>query len=92
VNEQDFIGLFVPLILRLANNEGNFTYRVSAVNLMIPAYQRAGNQKEKIKTKFLELCSEETPMVRRVVASKIGDLAQVVEKEIVAQDLIQSIK
>ena len=30
--------------------------------------------------KFTELCGEETPMVRRVVAIKIGEIAQYMDK------------
>ena len=33
------------------------------------------NSKFKNYRKFTELCSEETPMVRRAVATKIGEIA-----------------
>ncbi|KAL4433336.1 hypothetical protein ABPG74_017440 [Tetrahymena malaccensis] len=92
LGEYEIINFYVPLILRLANNDTNFTCRVSAVNLMCPIYPRAGQHKDKIRAKFIELCSEETPMVRRAVASKIGELATVIEKEYVLTDLIQSVK
>jgi serine/threonine-protein phosphatase 2A regulatory subunit A len=36
-------------IIRLANNEQNFTYRVSATLLMCNVYPRAGPNKEKIR-------------------------------------------
>eukprot|EP00825_Cyclidium_porcatum_P001190 TRINITY_DN1053_c0_g1_i3.p1 TRINITY_DN1053_c0_g1~~TRINITY_DN1053_c0_g1_i3.p1 ORF type:complete len:415 (-),score=96.13 TRINITY_DN1053_c0_g1_i3:34-1278(-) len=55
-------------------------------------YQRAGQNKDKIRQKIIELCQEETPMVRRCVASKIGEFALVVEKEYVVTELIQSVK
>lgn len=61
---------------------------MSAVNLMVPIYTRAGPNKDKIRQKIIELCSEETPMVRRCVASKIGEFALVVEKEYVVSELI----
>ncbi len=37
------------MLFRLANNDSNFTCRVSAVNLMSPLYPRAGSSKEKIR-------------------------------------------
>lgn len=82
----------VPMILRLASNETNFTCRVSAVSLMCPLYARAGNLKEKIRQKFTELCSEETPMVRRVVAIKIGEISSSMDKVHVISDLIPILK
>ncbi|CAD8095895.1 unnamed protein product [Paramecium sonneborni] len=82
----------VPMILKLASNEANFTCRVSAVNLMCPMYARSGNQKEKLRQKFNELCSEETPMVRRAVASKIGEIAQFMDKNHVIEVLIAVLK
>jgi serine/threonine-protein phosphatase 2A regulatory subunit A len=35
-------------------------------------YPRAGPFKDKIRIKFTELCAEESPMVKRVCAGKIG--------------------
>ena len=60
------------MILRLANNDGVFICRVSAILLMTNIYPRAGEKKYHIRQKFIELCSEETPMVRRIIATKIG--------------------
>lgn len=82
---------YIPLVLRLASNEW-FTGRVSAVNLITPIYPRAGPLKEKLRPKFIELCNEETPMVRRAVANKIGDLAAVVGKDLVLSELIPIFK
>lgn len=38
--------------------------------------------------KFSELCNEETPMVRRAVAKRIGDFAKSLEKEYVIGEII----
>jgi len=59
---------------------------------MVPIYQRSGKEKQKIRTKFTELCSEETPMVRRAVAGLIGEMSRVVEKEYVLSDLLGGLK
>ncbi|EGR34557.1 protein phosphatase 2 regulatory subunit A, alpha isoform, putative [Ichthyophthirius multifiliis] len=92
LGEYEIQNFYVPLILRLASNDSNFTCRVSAVNLMCSIYTRSGQHKEKIRNKFIELCGEETPMVRRAIAQKIGELATVIEKEYVLSALIQSVK
>lgn len=42
--------------------------------------------------KFTELCNEETPMVRRAVATKIGEIAQFMDKVHVISDLIPVLK
>ena len=59
---------------------------------MVPIYQRSGKEKQKIRPKFTELCSEETPMVRRAVAGLIGEMSRVVEKEYVLSDLLGGLK
>ncbi|KAM3135001.1 hypothetical protein pb186bvf_012825 [Paramecium bursaria] len=92
LSDADVGSIIIPMITRLATNETNFTCRVSAVNLMCPVYQRAGNQRDKIRQKFTELCGEETPMVRRVVAIKIGEIAQYMDKQHVIADLIPILK
>lgn len=91
MSDNEIINNYIPLIIRLAGGEW-FTSRVSAVNLMHSVYPRAGNLKEKLRQKFIELCNEETPMVRRAVASKIGDLATHVEHEVVISELIPIFK
>lgn len=42
LSDNEIINQFVPLIMRLATNETNFTCRVSSVNLMCAIYPRAG--------------------------------------------------
>jgi serine/threonine-protein phosphatase 2A regulatory subunit A len=45
---------------------------VSSCALFFPAYQRSNTQKDKLRKKFIELCNEDTPMIRRACASKLG--------------------
>jgi serine/threonine-protein phosphatase 2A regulatory subunit A len=59
------------MVIRLAQGEW-FTGRVSSCALFTPAYARSNTQKEKLRKKFCELCNEDTPMIRRACASKIG--------------------
>eukprot|EP01017_Pseudomicrothorax_dubius_P032861 TRINITY_DN4345_c0_g2_i2.p1 TRINITY_DN4345_c0_g2~~TRINITY_DN4345_c0_g2_i2.p1 ORF type:complete len:502 (+),score=145.33 TRINITY_DN4345_c0_g2_i2:123-1628(+) len=81
LSDAEVVNTFAPLILRLASGEW-FTSRVSAVNLIPSAYARSGNQKPVLKAKFIELCGEDTPMIRRAVAIRIGELATVVERDV----------
>jgi serine/threonine-protein phosphatase 2A regulatory subunit A len=65
----------IPIVLRLAGNETNFTSRVSAVQLIPKVYPKAGKMKEQLRNKFNDLSREDTPMVKRAVASKMGVFA-----------------
>lgn len=47
--DNDINNYIIPLIIRLASNEANFTCRVSATLLMCNVYPRAGPNKEKIR-------------------------------------------
>lgn len=44
--------------------------------------------KEELRAQFRALCQDDTPMVRRAAASKLGELAKVVEVEYLKTDLI----
>lgn len=70
-DENDVQNIFVPLVLRLAQSEW-FPGRASACLLFNPAYAKAGSHKEKLRKKFLSLCAEDTPLVRRVGTSHLG--------------------
>jgi serine/threonine-protein phosphatase 2A regulatory subunit A len=63
--------IFAPMIIRLGQADW-FTGRVTACHLFHAAYPKSGNMKEKLRKKFVELCNEETPMIRRAAASRIG--------------------
>ena len=65
----------IPMVIRLANNENNFTSRVSAVNIIPKVYNKSGKTKEQLRSKFNDLSHEETPMVKRAVALKMGEYA-----------------
>lgn len=71
--------VFAPLVIKLATCEW-FTGRISATHLFHTCYSKAGPLKEKLRKKFIELCNEDTPMIRRACASKLGDFATQLEK------------
>ncbi len=79
-NDAEVTNHFVPLLNRLSSNSLNFTCRLSAVTLITKVYPRAGTFKDRLRAKFTELCSEEAPMIRRLIAIKIGELAAGYEK------------
>jgi len=62
------------MVVRLAQGDW-FTGRVSSCALFFPCYSRSNAQKDKLRKKFLELCNEDTPMIRRACASKLGIFA-----------------
>jgi len=79
---------FVPMIKRLASGEW-FTSRTSACGLFAVAYKICTDGvKQELRQSFRNLCGDDTPMVRRAAAGKLGEFAKAVEPENVKQDLI----
>lgn len=74
LSDEELQNVFCPLVIRLAQAEW-FTGRVSACSLFYHAYHRSNAQKERLRKKFMELCQEDTPMIRRVCAAKLGEFA-----------------
>ncbi|XP_075822045.1 serine/threonine-protein phosphatase 2A 65 kDa regulatory subunit A beta isoform isoform X4 [Microtus pennsylvanicus] len=79
---------FVPLVKRLASGDW-FTSRTSACGLFSVCYPRASNAvKAEIRQHFRSLCSDDTPMVRRAAASKLGEFAKVLELDSVKTEIV----
>uniref|UniRef100_A0A8C9NVC8 Protein phosphatase 2 scaffold subunit Abeta n=1 Tax=Spermophilus dauricus TaxID=99837 RepID=A0A8C9NVC8_SPEDA len=79
---------FVPLVKRLASGDW-FTSRTSACGLFSVCYPRASNVvKAEIRQHFRSLCSDDTPMVRRAAASKLGEFANVLELDSVKTEIV----
>lgn len=89
--DSEISSIFVPIVLKLAAAE-NFSARVSACCLFASAYPRAGAHKEKLRTKFLELSHEETPMVRRAAVIEMRKFARVLEKSYLVSDIIHDLR
>ncbi|GJD08106.1 Serine/threonine-protein phosphatase 2A 65 kDa regulatory subunit A alpha isoform [Galdieria sulphuraria] len=87
----DVLKYFVPLVKRLAKGDW-FTSRISATGLFHSAYRHIprNNQtlKDELRNLFKELAQDETPMVRRALASKLSKFASVVEVKYVEDELI----
>jgi serine/threonine-protein phosphatase 2A regulatory subunit A len=72
---------FVPLVKRLTQGDW-FTSRTSACGLYSVSYPHVSTPvKEELRNCFRTLCQDDTPMVRRAAAGKLGEFAKVVEAE-----------
>jgi len=79
---------FIPLLKRLASGDW-FTSRTSACGLFSVAYSKVSPAvKAELRATFRIFCQDDTPMVRRAAASKLGEFARVVEVEWLKADLI----
>ena len=78
---------YAPLVIKLASGEW-FTSRQSSVNLFKNCYQKSGTNKDKLRKKFIELCNEDQPMIRRACAKNLGKIATVFEKHNVLQEML----
>ena len=83
--------VLAPMVLRLAQGE-RFSSKVSAVNLMAAAYPRAGQLKEKLRQKFLELSGEDSPIVRRAIAFQLREYGLVVERDVLVNEVIPELR
>ncbi|KAH8258979.1 hypothetical protein KR038_000981 [Drosophila bunnanda] len=78
----------VPTLQRLVSGDW-FTSRTSACGLFSVCYPRVTQPvKAELRANFRKLCQDETPMVRRAAANKLGEFAKVVETEYLKSDLI----
>ena len=72
--------VFCPIVIKLASAEF-FTGRVASIGLFSHAYARSNEYKERLRKKFIELCGEDTPMIRRACASKLGEFSVKLDKQ-----------
>ncbi len=63
---------------------------MSSAGLFATAYARSTlSFRTELRTLFASLCKDETPMVRRAAAQKLGGFAKVVERDYVSRELMQ---
>ena len=79
LNDSEIQTIFAPLVLNLAKSEW-FTGRVSSCHLFAVCYTQSGSHQDRLRKQFIELCKEDTPMVRRACASKLGEFAVKLDK------------
>ena len=87
MSDSEIISTFAPMVLNLASGQ-SFTSRISAVGLLSCAYSRSGMFKEKFRAQFINLCHEDTPIVRRATAKMMGEICTVLEREPLVNDIL----
>ena len=84
--------VLIPNIKKLAESN-KFTTKISAIHIMTEIYPACSEDDKKIiRNKLNTLFSEDSLMVRRVLASKMGTLCNYMSKSTVLSELIKSFK
>lgn len=71
LSDAEIQNVFAPLVIKLSQCEW-FMGKTSSCALFIACYPKSGPQKEKLRKKFIELCNEDTPLIRRACALRLG--------------------
>lgn len=87
LSDAEVQNVFVPSLIKLAQGEW-FYSRQSSCSLFRVCYERAGPLKEKMRKKFIELCNEDQPLIRRACAKELGHFASQLEKTHVLQEVL----
>ena len=74
MDDATIYNVFAPLVIKLAQSEW-FAGRQTSCHLFTVCYPKSGGRKEQLRKKFVELCNEDTPMIRRACASRLGEFA-----------------
>lgn len=74
LSDAEIQNVFAPLVIKLAQCDW-FPGRSSSCALFTACYVKSGPQKEKLRKKFIELCNEDTPMIRRACAKRLGEFS-----------------
>ena len=84
--------VLIPNVKKLAESD-LFTTKISAINIMTDIYPACSEDDKKIiRNKLNQLFGEDSLMVRRVLASKMGTLCNFMSKSTVLSELINSFK
>lgn len=97
---RDFIKFFsddqiqkdiISLIMTISSQD-YFTGKVSSCFLIRMCYEKAGKEKEKLRSLYYKLCDDDTPLIKRSAAKEFGPLCMVMEKEVVNPDMMNYFK
>eukprot|EP00298_Acanthocystis_sp_HF-20_P013361 c20311_g1_i1.p1 GENE.c20311_g1_i1~~c20311_g1_i1.p1 ORF type:complete len:582 (-),score=211.56 c20311_g1_i1:50-1795(-) len=85
----EFDKYFIPLVAKLIDGDW-FTSKISAASLIPLAYSKTNDvsARETLRKGFLNLCEDDSPLVRRAASSHFGRFVDVVEKEYVESLLL----
>lgn len=76
------------LLQRLATTDW-FTSRLSACGLFATAYPRSPSHlRADLRQLYGKLCRDDTPMVRRAAAFRLGNFAETMEPDLISKELI----
>jgi len=79
----------IPLIEKLSKSEWH-TQKSSACCLFSTVYPRVNDEKKNIlRSLFIDLCKDETPMVRRFASSNLKNFVKKIEKSHVIDQMLQ---
>lgn len=87
LSDADVQNTYVPIVIELANGE-YFPSRQSSCHLFETCYERSQGSKDKLRKKFIELCNEDQPIIRRACASRLGFFSNKLEKQHVLQEIL----
>ena len=92
LNEQQIEQHYLPLLKRLSSGEW-FTSRTSSTSLFAPAYQKASPPaRDEMRKMFIQLCTDDTPMVRRAAAKAFGDFSKTLTHDVLLAELLPAFR
>lgn len=88
MSEEHLLKHMFPLLKQLAHGDW-FTSRISACGLFSAMYPRVNvNPRKELRAVFIQLCADETPMVRRAACVKFASFAETVEPQFAQSELL----
>lgn len=92
VGKKELKEVVLPNVKKLSESS-SLTTKISAVDVMTDIYPLCGEEEKKvIRGRFNVLFGEDSLMVRRVLATKLGTLCGYMKKSLVVAELIKSFK
>jgi serine/threonine-protein phosphatase 2A regulatory subunit A len=86
--EEHLLKYYSPFVVRLSTKDW-FTSRISAVALFHPVYNRLPeSEKSTFRLLFVRLCADDTPIVRRIAAQYLSELAKLCKPNEVLQEFL----
>jgi len=88
MNPQHIKTSLLPMLNSLIVTQ-NFQGKMSSTFLFAIVYPHTSREeKEHLRAKIVELCSDETPLVKKAMTKNLQDCIEVMEKEFILKDLI----
>jgi serine/threonine-protein phosphatase 2A regulatory subunit A len=92
VNKKELRDVLIPNVKKLSESS-SLTTKISAIDIMTEMYPLCADEEKKvIRSRFNVLFGEDSLMVRRVLASKLGTLCGFMGRPLVVTELIKSFK